>query len=66
LLDKGTKQLLPAEKLRDLFEKKGVVPEKETIVSCGTGVTAAVIDAALEKAGFVNVNNRKLYDGSWT
>jgi thiosulfate/3-mercaptopyruvate sulfurtransferase len=35
------------------------------ISSCGTGVTACVIDAALEEAGYTE-QNRRVYDGSWT
>lgn len=31
---------------------------------CGTGVTAVVLDVALEQAGIAG--NRKVYDGSWT
>lgn len=31
---------------------------------CGTGVTACVVDAALELAGIQG--KRKVYDGSWT
>jgi thiosulfate/3-mercaptopyruvate sulfurtransferase len=64
-LDPNDKTLLPAEQLRDVFKSKGVDPSKPIISSCGTGVTAAVIDAALSEAGFP-VEKRRLYDGSWT
>ena len=66
LLDPQTGTLLPGDELRRIFESKGVDPEKPIISSCGTGVTAAVIDAALGEAGFGLVNDRRLYDGSWT
>ncbi|KAL8933729.1 MAG: hypothetical protein Q9211_005622 [Gyalolechia sp. 1 TL-2023] len=66
LLDPTTKALLPGQKLRQLFESKGLDPEKPIVNSCGTGVTAAVVDAAMSEAGFGNSENRKLYDGSWT
>jgi thiosulfate/3-mercaptopyruvate sulfurtransferase len=66
LLDPNTKAFLPADQLRKVFESKGLDPEKRIVTSCGTGVTAAVIDAALREAGFGEATNKKLYDGSWT
>ncbi|KAL8884678.1 MAG: hypothetical protein Q9192_006789 [Flavoplaca navasiana] len=66
LLDPDTGALLPGDELRKLFRSKGVDPEKPIISSCGTGVTAAVIDAALGEANFGNTESRRLYDGSWT
>lgn len=66
LLDPSTKALLPGDELRKVFEGKGVDPEKPIISSCGTGVTAAVIDVALDEAGYGAEENRRLYDGSWT
>ncbi|MCJ1306460.1 hypothetical protein MMC25_000102 [Agyrium rufum] len=66
LLDPKTKTLLAGDKLRRIFESKGLDPELPIISSCGTGVTAAVIDAALQEAGFGRKDDRRLYDGSWT
>lgn len=66
LLDPQTGALLPGEKLRRLFKLKGLDSEKPIVSSCGTGVTAAVIDAALGEAGFGQPEARRLYDGSWT
>jgi len=65
LLDPETKTLLTRDELLDIFRTKGVDPLKPIISSCGTGVTASVIDAALTEAGFPETN-RKVYDGSWT
>ncbi|KAF2819911.1 Rhodanese-like protein [Ophiobolus disseminans] len=65
LLDAKDKTLLPADKLQAVFKSKGVDPTKPIINSCGTGVTAAVIDAALTEAGYPT-QQRRLYDGSWT
>jgi 3-mercaptopyruvate sulfurtransferase SseA len=65
LLDPNDKTLLPASELKVIFKSKGVDPSKPIINSCGTGVTAAVIDAALTEAGFPT-QQRRLYDGSWT
>ncbi|KAL8914297.1 MAG: hypothetical protein Q9172_007119 [Xanthocarpia lactea] len=66
LLDPKTGALLPGEELRRLFVSKGLNPEKPIISSCGTGVTAAVIDTALGEADFGRPEARRLYDGSWT
>ena len=66
LIDPETKQMLPKEELRKVFESKGLSPDKPTIATCGSGVTAAIIDAALKEADFVRADDRRLYDGSWT
>jgi thiosulfate/3-mercaptopyruvate sulfurtransferase len=66
VLDPETKAFLPADKLRELFKSKGVDPEKPIISSCGTGVTACVLETALEQAQYGNRDQRKVYDGSWT
>ena len=66
LLDAKDKTLLPGEELRKVFESKGVDPMRPIVCSCGTGVTAAVLDAALNEAGFGSPESRRLYDGSWT
>ena len=66
LLDPESKELLGKEQLRKLFESKGIDPKKPIIASCGTGVTAAVIEAALKQADWGSKDDRRLYDGSWT
>ncbi|KAK4690740.1 thiosulfate/3-mercaptopyruvate sulfurtransferase, partial [Lecanoromycetidae sp. Uapishka_2] len=66
LLDPETGALLAGEELKKVFEGKGVDPGKPVISSCGTGVTAAVIDTALGEAGWGKADDRRLYDGSWT
>jgi len=66
LLDPVSKTILPGDRLRKIFEAKGVDPSRPIINSCGTGVTAAVLDAALSEAGYGDETKRKLYDGSWT
>lgn len=66
LLDPETKALLPAEKLKEIIESKNVDPKKPIIASCGTGVTAAVIELALKEASYGKAHERRLYDGSWT
>jgi thiosulfate/3-mercaptopyruvate sulfurtransferase len=66
LLDPKTKAILPAAELRRIFEAKGIDPARPIINSCGSGVTAAVIDAALTEARYGDESKRRLYDGSWT
>lgn len=66
VLDPKTKALLSGDELRKVFEAKGVDPERPIVCSCGTGVTAAVLDAALGEAGYGPPERRRLYDGSWT
>ncbi|RDW75922.1 hypothetical protein BP5796_06743 [Coleophoma crateriformis] len=66
LLDPVQKTFKSGEELRKIFESKGIDPNKKIITSCGTGVSAAVIDAALSEAGYGDEAQRRLYDGSWT
>lgn len=56
-------RLKPAAELRRVFTTAGIDPDRPVVTSCGSGVTAAVLNLALESLG-----NRgsKLYDGSWT
>ncbi|GKZ39103.1 hypothetical protein AbraIFM66950_011861 [Aspergillus brasiliensis] len=58
------KTFLPPARLRDLFLKAGVREDVPAMLTCNTGVTAAVIDLALRVAG-LKVKTR-LYDGSWS
>lgn len=66
VLDPNTKAFLPNEQLKKVFEEKGVDPSRPIISSCGTGVTACVIETALEEANIGAPEKRKVYDGSWT
>ncbi|MGP9537918.1 sulfurtransferase [Brachybacterium sp. AOP43-C2-M15] len=61
-LDEQGRFLTPAE-LRRRFEDAGVREDRETIVYCGSGVTAAHDALALESAGFGRV---RLFPGSWS
>lgn len=65
LLHPEDKTLLPAAELKQILEKLGVDASKPIISSCGTGVTAAIVDTALTEAGYPEAN-RRIYDGSWT
>ncbi|MEF2549977.1 3-mercaptopyruvate sulfurtransferase [Aurantimonas sp. A2-1-M11] len=56
-------RLKSPDELRAAFAAAGVDPTGPVVTSCGSGVTAAVLNLALETLG-----NRqaRLYDGSWT
>lgn len=61
-LDDRGRFLDPAE-LRRRFEAAGVSDDRETIVYCGSGVTATHDLLALEAAGFTRL---RLFPGSWS
>ncbi len=50
------------DELRQIMDDRGVDLHKPIITSCGSGVTAAIINLALERLGH---KNHSLYDGSW-
>ena len=49
--------------LKQMFDSAGVDISKPVITSCGSGVTAAVLNLGLELIG---KTDHSLYDGSWT
>ncbi len=53
----------PPDALRATFAAAGVDLNKPAITSCGSGVTGAVINLALER---IEKTDHALYDGSWT
>ncbi|KRS13441.1 3-mercaptopyruvate sulfurtransferase [Roseovarius atlanticus] len=61
LNDDGT--MKSPDALRAIFDAAGADLSKPVITSCGSGVTAAVINLALERIG---KTDHALYDGSWT
>jgi thiosulfate/3-mercaptopyruvate sulfurtransferase len=54
--------LLPREDLRARFAEAGVGADTDVVTSCGSGVTAAVLNLGLVAAG---LREGALYDGSW-
>ena len=50
------------DELKSVFEQAGVDLNKPVITSCGSGVTAAVLNLAMEHMG---KTDHALYDGSW-
>ncbi len=55
--------LLPAEKLRSVFETAGVDLARPIVTTCGSGVTASVLALALARIG---LDQAAVYDGSWS
>lgn len=56
------KTMKSPDAIRAVFEGAGVDLSRPIITSCGSGITAAILGLALERAG----NDRwSLYDGSW-
>ena len=53
----------PADELRAVFAEAGADLSKPAITSCGSGVTAAIVNLALERLG---KRDHALYDGSWS
>ncbi len=51
------------EELQRLFQQAGVQPGSPTTVSCGSGLTACIVAAALYQ---VSGQLAALYDGAWT
>ena len=54
--------LLAPDALRAAFVTAGVDLTRPVITTCGSGVTAAILNLALERIGH---RNHALYDGSW-
>jgi thiosulfate/3-mercaptopyruvate sulfurtransferase len=55
--------MLPPAALRQRFRQAGVEKHSAVITTCGSGLTAAVLNLGLAVAGFPE---GALYDGSWT
>ena len=49
--------------LRAAFEAAGVALDRPVVTSCGSGVTAAIVNLALARLGH---GDHALYDGSWS
>lgn len=56
-------RLKSPDELRSAFAAAGLDPEVPLVTTCGSGVTAAVINLALDR---LEVPRARLYDGSWT
>jgi thiosulfate/3-mercaptopyruvate sulfurtransferase len=54
---------LPRSELVKVFEEHGVDLKRPVVNMCGSGVTACVVDLAMELVG---VEKKRVYDGSWS
>jgi thiosulfate/3-mercaptopyruvate sulfurtransferase len=57
------KTFRPPAELRALFESRGIDGRRPVVVSCGSGVSAAMLALGMRLAG---LPDPALYDGSWT
>jgi len=56
----------PLSEVKKIFESAGMKAEpSRTIVTCGSGVTAAALAVGLEECGLRNREDILIYDGSW-
>ncbi|MBT9386457.1 sulfurtransferase [Pseudooceanicola sp. CBS1P-1] len=62
LLDKETRQMLPAPVLEQKFRAAGVDPDQPVTISCGSGLTACILALGLSRIGR---DDWRVYDGSW-
>jgi len=54
-------RLLRGRALGEAFQSAGVDPDRPVVTTCGSGVTAAIVNLALAELG----RDSRLYDGSW-
>ena len=64
LLTADMKSFKSNDELKEVFQKAGIDPLKPTVMSCGSSVTASVIDCALGLLGYQN--KRYIYQPSWS
>jgi thiosulfate/3-mercaptopyruvate sulfurtransferase len=50
------------KQLKEIFSNY-LIPERQTVFSCGSGITACILALGAELAGYTNLC---VYDGSWT
>jgi thiosulfate/3-mercaptopyruvate sulfurtransferase len=62
VVDPDTNTMLAPERLRRVFADAGVDPAKPVVSTCGSGVSAAVVNLALYELGR---EDAAVYDGSW-
>ena len=62
LFDPETKTMLPPEQLEEILVSAGIDLDRPVVTTCGSGVSAAVINLALYELGRDDV---AVYDGSW-
>ena len=63
LVDKETGCLKSEDELKQVFASKGIDLDKSTVHSCGSGVTACIVELAYSISGG---SKSAIYDGSWS
>lgn len=63
LVDEETRGLRPASRLRDLLKRRGITPEKQTVLYCNTARRLSHTYLVLKQLGYEDVD---LYEGSLT
>jgi thiosulfate/3-mercaptopyruvate sulfurtransferase len=58
----GDGTMKPPEELRRAFAEAGVDPSRPVVTTCGSGVTACIVNLALHRIGHAR---NAVYDGSW-
>ena len=59
--DDKTKNFKPESELKQIFQQKGVSPDRPVMLHCSVGLRATVVWVALQIAGY----EATVYDGSW-
>lgn len=62
LLDKQTRRILPAERVRALLEQRRITPEDTVVLYCQTATRSSLPYLALRDLGYERV---AIYDASW-
>jgi len=63
LIDAETGALKSDKELAQIFLEKDIDTTRNTLNSCGSGVTACILDLGLLMMG---AEKSRIYDGSWT
>lgn len=63
LLDEKTHRLRQPDEILAIFTAQSIVPGESLILSCGSGVTAAILSLALAT---IEYPDSPIYDGSWS
>ena len=63
LVDAETGELKPDEELAKIMLDAGIDTTAPTVHSCGSGVTACIVDLAMRVLG---AEKSSIYDGSWS
>jgi thiosulfate/3-mercaptopyruvate sulfurtransferase len=63
LFEKNSSSLLPLDKIKKLLESVAINPNLPSIMTCGSGITAPILDFIFD---LMNKKAHGVYDGSWS